>query len=66
MRRQQSPKQQPSRRAARTRPGRPARRRTVNEERWAFMSELDEGPDFVLRDLLARVARGDLIHGHAF
>jgi len=66
MRREQSPKRRPSRRAVATRrPGRQPRLRTISEERWAFIAELDEGPEPVLRDLIARVARGDLIHGHA-
>ncbi len=65
MRRAQSPKRRPSRRAVATRPGRQPRPRTISEERWALITELDEGSAPVLRDLIARIARGDLIHGHA-
>jgi hypothetical protein len=66
MRRAQSPKQRPSRRAVATRPGRQCRPRTISEETWALIAELDEKPDPVLWNLIARVARGELIHGHPF
>ena len=63
MRRAQNPKN-PSRRAVDVRRRQRPRPRTISPATWAFIAEIDEGPDVVLRDLIDRVARGKLIHGH--
>ncbi len=65
MRRARSPKN-PSRRTVVVRRRQQPRRRTLSEETWAFIAELDEGPDVAITDLINRVARGELIHGHPF
>jgi len=33
---------------------------------WQRAPELDEGPDAAFREVSERIARGDLIRGHAF
>lgn len=63
MRRAQRPTN-PSRRALDVRRRQRPRPRTISPETGAFIAELDEGPDVILRDLIDRVARGELIHGH--
>jgi hypothetical protein len=62
-----SAKRKPRRHATKTSPAERGAPSTASQRKlWTLVETLDEGPDAAFRDILARIARGGRIRGHAF